>query len=92
MNQGIIPVVPFLIVRGLILFMKFCASEKSGFLFSMENNISTKMTWSWVFLEKNFYPSKSQNFSEPNFQWMGVSNVSQALTLPKAWKLPKRKA
>ena len=51
MNEGIIPVVPFLILWGIILFMKFYASEKSDFLFPTENNVSAKMTWSQVFLE-----------------------------------------
>lgn len=55
MNQRTIPGVPFLILWGIILFMKFYASEKSHFLFFFtENNISTKITWSQVFLVKLF--------------------------------------
>jgi len=32
--------------------MKFYASEKTDFLSSAENNISTKKPWSQVFVEK----------------------------------------
>lgn len=40
MSQRITTVMSFLILWGVILFMKFYASEKSDFLFAVENNIS----------------------------------------------------